>query len=128
MSFNINFDIKWIIIPVTLIIVSFLGVKYYQNNISNKRLEVYNRQLSGDLNELEEQLQGAHYELGVSKSKLVTQKELAKRLKKDNEEVDEEFEKLKKEHSLIVKKRDRTIAGLKQQLEGGVTEVIVSED
>ena len=79
----------------------------------------YNRQLLGQLDDKERDLQAAHNEMGVMKSELVTQKELNDRLKKEKLELDKEFEKFKKEHDLIIKSKDQTIAELKQQIQGG---------
>lgn len=79
----------------------------------------YNRQLLGQLDDKERDLQAAHTEMGVMKSELVTQKELNERLKKEKLELDKEFEKFKKEHDLIIKSKDQTIAELNQQINGG---------
>lgn len=97
----------------------------------NQKLATYERQLSGQLTEKERELQKMNTELGLAKSELMTQKELSERLKQDKEEVDDKFEKFKKEHNLKIKSRDKTIAGLKQQLKGGssdVNVVTVSDD
>jgi hypothetical protein len=126
MALNINFDLKWIIIPIAIIIgLSVFNIRQCNNN---EQLETYNRQLSGNLSAQEYKLQQANNKLGVSESELVTQQELAERLKKDKEEVDKEFEEFKEKHNLIIKSRDKTIASLKQKLKGGTTDVVVSED
>jgi hypothetical protein len=109
-------------------ILGFLQYNSCNNSKHNERLETYQRQVQGQLSEKERELQKMKTELGISKSELVTQQELAERLKKDKEEIDKEFEKFKEKHNLIIKSRDRTIASLKQKLEGGTTEVVVSED
>jgi len=123
MAFNIKFDIKWIIIPAAIIVgLLIFGIGQHGNN---KQLETYNRQLSGNLSDAERELQSAHYELGVAKSKLVTQKELGEILKNDNEEKDKEFEKFKKDNNLVIKSRDKSIAQLKQQIKNGITTIEV---
>lgn len=109
-------------------ILGFLQYNSCNNSKHNQKLETYQRQVQGQLSVKEIELQEMKTELGVSKSELVTQQELAERLKKDNEEVDSKFEKFKKKHNLVIKSRDRTIASLKQKLEGGTTEVVVSEN
>jgi Skp family chaperone for outer membrane proteins len=109
-------------------ILGFLQYNSCNNKKHNSRLETYKRQVQGKLTEKERELQKMRAELGISKSELVTQQELAKRLRKDKEEVDGEFEAFKKKHNLIIKSRDRTIASLRQKLKGGTTEVIVSGD
>jgi len=126
MAFNINLDVKWLIIPV-LIVVGLLAFSGYQHK-NNSELETYNRQLRNDLTSIEKELQSSNHELGVARSQLVTQAELADRLKNDNEEVDKEFEEFKKKHNLMIKSRDRAIASLKQKVEGGTTTVVVSDD
>jgi len=87
----------------------------------NERLATYERQLSGQLTEKERELQAIHKDLGLAKSELISRGELIERLKKDKEEVDQNFEKFKKEHNLQIKSRDRTIASLQQKLHGGET-------
>jgi len=120
MAFDIKLDIKWVIIPI-IIIVSLIAFSKYQNN-SNTKLETYNRQLSGQLSESEKKFQKSNHEVGMLQSKLVTQGDLDK-LK--NEEKDAKFDALKKEHNLRIKSRDRTIAKLKQTI-GGETEIVIS--
>lgn len=127
MPFNIHFDLKWLIVPI-LIIVGLLIFGNYHSYSKNKQLETYNRQLEGNLSKLERQMQEANKQLGVSKSELITQEELAKRVQKDKEELDKDFEIFKKKYNLVIKNRDRTIASLKQKINGGTTNVIVSWD
>lgn len=126
MAFNINLDIKWLIIPVILV-VGLLAFNGYQHK-SNSELETYNRQLRNDLTSVERELQSSNHELGIAKSQLMTQTELADILKNDKEEVDKEFDKFKKKHNLTIKSRDKTIASLRQKLSGGQTTVVVSGD
>lgn len=119
MAFNVKLDIKWLIIPILLIISLSVFNTYQYNN--NEELETYNRQLNGDLNSTERELQNSNYELGLSKSKLVTQKELNEILKNENEEKNEKFDNLVKKHKLEVKSRDISLARLKQQIKNGIT-------
>jgi len=109
-------------------ILGFLQYTSCNNKKHNSRLETYKRQVEGQLSEQERELQKMRTDLGVSRSELITQQELVERLKKDKEEVDKDFEEFKEKHNLIIKSRDRTIASLKQRLEGGTTDVVVSED
>lgn len=114
------------------IIIAFMGMGMFGvhscHKSENEALATYNRQLSGQLTEQERELQAMKADLGVAKSELVTQKELAERLKKDKEEVDEEFDEFVEKHKLMIKSRDKTIASLKQEVKGGQTTVVVSND
>ena len=94
---------------------------------SSDVLETYNRQLKGQLTDKERELQALNKELGVSKSDLMTQKELAEKLKEENEEYDKKFTAFIKKHNLEVASRDKTIAELKQLIEGGESDVIVKD-
>ena len=109
---------------IALLIIGGLFIRSCQVE-ENERLRTYNRQLEGQLTEKERELQKLNTELGVAKSELVTQKELAKRLKEDKEEVDIAFKKFRKKYNLEIKSRDKTIAELKQKIAGGTTVVVV---
>lgn len=91
-------------------------------------LRTYNRQLQGQLSDSERLLQSAHYDVGVTKSRLITQEELSEKLKKENEEKDGKFLNFVKKHNLQVKNFDRTIAELKQKVDGGITTTVISDD
>lgn len=122
---NLNFNLAWILVPI-VVIIGLTVLNVGQCN-SNTDLETYNRQLGGDLTLAEHKLQSANNKLGVSNSELMTQKELAEKLQKDNEEKDEAFEKFKEENNLVIKSRDRAIAELKQKIKGGTSEVILPD-
>lgn len=107
-------------------ILGFLQYNNYNNKKHNDALETYKRQVSGQLSEKERKMQEMKTELGVSRSKLITQQDLTKLLKKENEEIDNQFEEFKRKHDLVIKSRDKTIASLKQKINGGTTNVIVS--
>ena len=104
--------------------LSFFQIRSCDKNRHEQAMQTYERQLQGQLSEKERELQKAHHELGLMKSQLMSQKDLADQLAKDKEELDKDFEKFKKEHKLKIKSRDRTIAKLKQQI-GGETIVVV---
>ena len=93
---------------VALFILSGKGIQ------DTKELQKYKRQMSGQLDASERLLQSANASLGLSQSKLVKAEELL-----DTETA--EFDKFRKEHRLIIKSRDRTIASLKQEAEGTAT-------
>lgn len=113
----------------TIITACTLGMFKMQSchNTESERLQTYNRQVQGQLSEVEKELQSANNELGVAKSKLVTQKELAEQWKKAKEEKDKKFDAFVKKHKLKIKSLDRAIAKLKQEIVDGTTTVVVSE-
>lgn len=125
---KILFDILGKYLVYVLIAVGIFGmikINGCQKQKGIEALDTYKRQVQGQLTDAERELQKAHHEKGLLESELVTQKELAKRLKKDNEEHDAEFEKFKKKYKLEIQSRDRTIAALNQQIKGGETDVVI---
>lgn len=115
----------WMII-VTAISIAF-GVNAHNSSKHDTAMDTYKRQLSGQLFDSEQELQEAKHNIGVFESKLLSQEELANKLKTDKEELDKEFDKFKKRHNLIVRSRDRAIAKLKQRILGGESSVIVGD-
>lgn len=117
------------IIPwVVMIVAGVLLWQFLYNPMSDEssRLQTYNRQLNKQLTDKEKELQEAHSDLGVAESELVSQKELADRLAKEKEEVDKNFQAFRKKYDLIIKSKDKTIAALKQKLQGGDSTVTVT--
>ena len=95
-----------------LIVIGVLGTFQMRScqMKENEKLQTYNRQLQGQLSDKERELQ----------------EDLTERWKKEKEEIDKKFEKFKKEHNLKIRSKDRTIAALKQQIQGGDTDVGVT--
>ena len=120
---------KIISIVIVILTLLFTGYSLGQKK-SNDTLETYNRQLQGQLTDKEKELQSLHRDIGVARSDLMTQEELAEKLKKENEEYDAKFAAFLKNHNLEIASRDKTIAELKQKIVGGDTEVVIipSED
>ena len=110
----------WLLLFGTLLFLVF------QLKTSNE-LDTYNRQLSGALTDKERDMQKLNTDLGLAKAQLLTQQELAKRLQEDKEETDKNFQDFIKEHNLQIKSRDKTIAKLKQQINGGTSVVVVPD-
>lgn len=125
MALNFVFDIKWVVIPI--VVAAGLAVFNIHQCRNNDKLDTYNRQLSGQLTEKERKLQEFNKELGIAKSELVTHKELVDRLKYDNEEISDAFDKFIEEHDLQIKSRDVTIASLRRKLKNGISAVDVGE-
>lgn len=113
--------------PWVLLTIILFGGGYFSKWLSdeNDKIKTYNRQLKGQLTEKEKELQQLNTDLGLSASELVTQKELAKRIKEDKEELDKKFEAFKKKHDLEIVSRDKTIASLKQEVKNGNTNVTI---
>jgi hypothetical protein len=100
-------------------VVSVIKINSCQRQGYEDRLATYERQLKGQLSDKERELQEMNTQLGLSKSELVTQAELAKRLAKEKQELDSEFKAFVKKHELEIKSKDDTIAQLQQQINGG---------
>jgi hypothetical protein len=104
---------------IALGIIGSLQMRSCQENKYEEYLTTYKRQVSGQLSDKERMLQETNRELGLAKAELVTQKELSRRLKNEKEEIDKNFEQFKKDHKLQIRSRDRTIAKLRQKINGG---------
>ena len=118
---------QYLVLGIAIVAVLTMGGLQLRGCQENERLATYSRQLKGDLDQKEIELQQLNTELGLSKSKLVDQKTLADILKREKEEIDEKFEAFKKDHNLQIQSRDRTIAGLRQKLQGGTTVVVIED-
>jgi len=116
---------KYFLMSILVIVLVAVGLKMRGCQIQshNNAMEIYKRQLSGQLTEKETELQNLNTELGVSRSKLLAQSELSKRLKQDQEEIDAEFDEFTKNYRLDIKSRDRTIARLQGIINGGKSDV-----
>src|SRR5574337_645015 len=101
---------------------------YFLGHKKVSELDTYNRQLQGQLSDQERALQKANSELGISNSELMTQKQLAIKLKSDNEKYNRQLQLFIKRYNLEIASRDKTIAELKQELSGGNSEVVVGND
>lgn len=120
-----NFKYKVLLILGAIIFI--FGGGYLLGKGNSKEIENYNRQLQGQLSDKEREMQQLNKDIGVAHSELMSQKELAAKLKKENEEYDKKFIAFIKKHDLEISSRDKTIAELKQLMAGGETEVIVGE-
>ena len=93
----------------------------------NDKLQNHNRQLNGQLSNKERELQAAHSDLDISKSRLVGEKELVEKWKKEKLEVTEDYTNFIKKHNLQITSRDKTIARLKQTIKGGLATTTITE-
>jgi len=117
-------------LPWILLIVGGIAFfKYYDfASGKNKKLETYNRQLSGNLNSSEHELQNANNELGILRSKLLSEQGVSDYWKKSKDATDKKFNDFIKKHNLKIKSLDNTIAQLKQKIENGSSDIEISEN
>lgn len=83
---------------------------------SQKELELYQRQVSGQLSVKEHQLEEANDALGIAQSKLQDQSDLLKSYQEENIKVNADLEKFKKTYNVQLESYQRTIASLQEQL------------
>lgn len=109
--------IKYFIFGIVVIvfIVALLN-KSKQLTKAEQALELYKRQISGQLTEKEQQLESANEELGISRSKLMSQQDLLKAYQEDNQKKNTELEAFKKKYQLEIDSYQRSIASLQQQI------------
>lgn len=123
--------IKGLISKVSLKAVAIMAIVFLavyagftiKSYFANKELANYQRQLAGDLTAKEQQIEAANAKLGIAQSQLVTQKDLNAKLQSDKDALSKEYAQFKKDHNLIVKSKDETIAQLQAQINGGTSVV-----
>jgi hypothetical protein len=120
--------IDWKLVAIILLAAVAIFFTGHYGCSKSKELETYQRQIKGQLNEKERELQRANRELGLAQSQLLTQEELNRKMKEDSDIMSKEFKDFVKKHKLKIRSRDNTIASLKQQLKGGETTVEVKDD
>jgi len=115
---------KYIVFGTAIVALLFIW-KSKSNQLTQleQAMALYKRQMSGQLTDKEKELQSAHIELGLSASKLMEQKALARAFEQDKIKTSAEFETFKKKHNLELESYQKTIASLKQQINGGTTVV-----
>ena len=118
-------NLKLVAITLLVMVAAFTTFKI-KAYFDGKELDTYRRQLAGDLTAKEKQIEQQNKVLGLAQSQLVTQKQLNDQLKNDRDALAAEYDKFKKDHDLIVKSKDETIAQLKAQITGGTSVVINS--
>src|SRR5258707_10841351 len=67
-----------------------------QSTKAQQALDLYKRQVSGQLSEKEHQLEAANSDLGLAQSKMLKQDDLLKSYQNENIKISTEFEKFKK--------------------------------
>lgn len=110
----------------TAVLILLLMVKHRNDSLSqlDQELQLYKRQMAGQLTTKEQQLEAANNALGIAQSKLLSQSDLLKAYEADKIKTNADFEKFKKQYQLQIDSYQKTIAQLEQQLKGGT--VVVS--
>lgn len=103
-------------------------VKSHQMNKLQAAMDLYKRQVSGQLTDKERELQSANTALGIAQSKFMTQESLAKSFEQEKIQQSAEFEKYKKKYKIELESYQKTIATLQQQINNGSTVVVVKPE
>jgi len=116
--------LKYIIFG-SIILIMFMMVKHRNDSLSklDQELQLYKRQMAGQLTDKEKALEAANNALGVAQSKLLSQSDLIKAYEADKIKTNADFEKFKKDYQLKLDSYQKTVASLEQQLHGGITVV-----
>lgn len=116
--------LKYIIFILTIAILTVLFIrKSHEADELSKAMDLYKRQVSGQLTDKEKELQAANQALGIAQSKMMEQKDLISAYQKDKIASDAAFEAYKKKYNIELESYQRTIAQLQQQLTNGKTVV-----
>ena len=86
---------------VAVILAGSFFISERNKNKFDKQMYDYKRQVQGQLSDKERELQQINKELGIARSKLVTQNELIGDLEKDKEELNKKFDDFVKKHNLL---------------------------
>lgn len=108
-----------------VIIVMFVVLKHKNDSLSqlDQELQLYKRQIAGQLTDKEKALEAANDSLGIAQSKLMTQNDLIKAYEAEKIKTNADFEKFKKQYQLELDSYQDTIAQLQQQVHGGTTTI-----
>lgn len=118
--------IKYVVLGAIIIVLSILFIyKSKQYSDLDKAMQLYQRQVTGQLTDKEKQLQAANDALGISQSKFMAQADLAKAYQQENIKTTAAFEKFKADNKIQLESYQRTIAALNQKIQNGTTTVIV---
>ena len=110
------FSVGVVFCLVLFVLFLMVAVADQKNEVENlrTRLQAMSKNHELDILKLNE-------DLGLADSELVTQKDLVEQYKKQLTEKDKEFEKEREKYKLQIRSRDRLIASLKGQIEGGTS-------
>lgn len=119
--------IKYLVFGAAIVTLLLLW-RSKSNQLSDldKAMNLYKRQMSGQLTDKEHQLEAANNALGIAQSKLMTQDDLLKSYKNDNDKMSADLVTLQKKYNLELESYQHTIASLKEQIkEKGSTAVSI---
>ena len=97
---NIATIIKYSAIGL-LAVVAMILTFVIKDHFDNKQMEVYKKELSGQITKSQKETQVANQQIGTLNSKLSTQQQLNDAIKKDRDSTSAVFEKWKKEHNMV---------------------------
>lgn len=112
--------LPWVLLVLVVFTAGGLG---YRVNGQNQKLETYNRQLQGQLTKKERELTEANQTLGTLNSQLLTQQSLNEALSEEKSTITQEFKDFIDRHNLQIREKERVIARLQKELQGGTTTV-----
>lgn len=95
---------------------------------AQQALDLYKRQMAGQLTDKEKALEQANNNLGITQSKLMEQTDLAKAYAAENIKVNKEFEAFKKQNNLEIESYNRTIATLQEELKNQNTTTVTTNN
>lgn len=116
--------LKYIAFGATILVL-FLLLKHKSDKLSqlDQELQLYKRQMSGQLTQKEQALEAANDALGIAQSKLMSQDDLVKAYEADKIKTTAAFNGFKKQYQLQLDSYQKTVAQLEQQVHGGTTTV-----
>jgi F0F1-type ATP synthase membrane subunit b/b' len=121
--------LKYLVFGGAIVFLLFLWhSKSNQLSQLQQALDLYHRQMSGQLTDAEKKLESANNALGVAQSKMMEQSTLASAYKKENIQTSAEFEQFKKQYKLQLESYQRTIAQLQEQINSKNSTVITTNN
>ncbi len=114
--------VKYAVFIAVIAVLTTLFIKRgNQVDELTKAMDIYKRQMSGQLTTQEQQFEQANQELGIAKSQLMSQDALLQAAKNDKIASNAALEAFKKKYNADLESYQRTIAQLTQQLQNGKT-------
>jgi hypothetical protein len=118
---------NWIVVVVVLTALLALSLVYAYNQrqlLATQQAQLtYERQMRGQLDDKEREIQALNTELGLTQSQLISQAELEKLYVSQLSERDAAMEAFRKEHDLQIASMTNAIFNLENKIHGGKTSV-----
>jgi uncharacterized protein YeaO (DUF488 family) len=121
--------LKYIVFGAAIVVLLMLW--HSKSNLASKldqELQLYKRQMAGQLTAKEQELEQEHLNLGLAESKLMEQKDLAKAFEQEKIQVSSEFAAFKKQYKIELESYQRTVASLQEQLKSKNTTVVTANN